>query len=134
LLKAALSDRSPGSSVPVWAADELCETGDPRALGPALDSINHVWGQQAGPQKSLCEARVDLLSTYPDRLQAYSHALWESRFDTDVKVWAVLGLARLHTPEATAELESYATFLDGLGDAGSSLRGTVDNVLGNPPR
>jgi len=134
LLKAALSDRSAGSSVPSWAADELCETGDPRALRPALDSIDQVWGPQAGPQKRLCERKVELLSAYPNRPQAYRHALWDSRFEDEVKVWALLGLARLRTPDATAELESYATFLEGVGDAGSSLRVAVANALGKPPR
>ena len=46
----------------------------------------------------------------------------------------MLGLARLHTPEATAELENYATFLDGLGDPDLSLKATVTDVLGNKPR
>ena len=134
LLKAALSDRTAGASVPAWAVGELCETGDPRVLGPAREAIDDLWGEEAGPKKRLCEQKVNLLSTYPDRLQAYTHALWDSRFDDETKVWAVLGLARLHTPEATAELESYATFLDGLADVHLSLKATVADVLGNPPR
>jgi hypothetical protein len=134
LLKSALSDRTAGASVPAWAVGELCETGNPRVLGPARKAINDLWGEQAGPKRRLCEQRADLLSTHPNHLQAYSHAIWDSRFDDEVKVWAVLRLARLQTPEATAELESCATFLEGAGDAGSSLRATVANALGKPPR
>ncbi len=42
LLKAALSDRTAGASVPAWAMGELCETGDPRLLGPAREAINDL--------------------------------------------------------------------------------------------
>lgn len=135
LLKAALSDRTDGASVPAWAVGELCETGDTRVLGPAREAINDLWGEQAGPKNTLCEKKVELLSTYPNhRIQAYHHALWDSRFDNEMKVWAVLGMAALHTPEATADLESYATFLDSVSDEGSSLKVAVANALGTPPK
>lgn len=135
LLKAALSDRTAGASVPVWAVGELCETGDTRVLGPAREAINDLWGEQAGPKNKLCEEKVQLLSTYPGpRIQAYHHALWDSRSDNEMKVWAVLGMAALHTPEATAELETYATFLDSVPDDGSSLKVVVANALGTLPK
>ena len=135
LLKAALSDRTAGASVAAWAVDELCETGDTRVLGPAREAINDLWGEQAGPKNTLCEEKVELLSAYPNhRTQAYHHALWDSRFDNEIKVWAVLGLAALHTPEATAELESYAKFIDAVTNVDLSLKATVNDVLGNKPR
>ena len=107
--------------------------GDPRVLAPARASIDQ-WSGDPNPQKRLCEEKVELLSTYPKRVQAYHHALWDSRFDNETKVWAVVGLARLHTPEAKSELESYASFLDAAADLDSPLKVTVANALGNPPR
>jgi hypothetical protein len=114
LLKEALMDQFDGLiewRVQDWAGSELANMGAKEAMPQIIESIQRREPPERAPEIiRFQQAKIDILSRYPGRMEALTYAL--ASLDTDkqhkIKLWAITELAKVRSQESVNTLVSYA--------------------------
>ena len=115
--------RSPAAS---WAVEELCDRGALVALPEIQQSIRRRSpGQRGDDEIRFCEARIQVLLRYPDRMKALGSVLRLDTASEDERLvrWAISQLASMHSANADAELDKFANGIDKLPRESAMQRG-----------
>jgi hypothetical protein len=107
-LEGIATDRAPATH---WAVEQLCNSGALASRGIVQQSIRRSWPDKYGEdQIRFCEARMQVVSRYPDRAKALGSVLSvENIVDDDRLIrWAIYQLAEVDSPDATAVLDRFA--------------------------
>jgi hypothetical protein len=113
LLKQALTDRFDGLiawGVQAWTGSELANMGVKDAMPDIILSIR----RREPPNRAegliqLHQAKIDIMNTYPTRLDALVYALASPDTNTrhEIKMWAISELGKLRTKESISALITY---------------------------
>jgi hypothetical protein len=106
-----------------WAIDELCNSNSQASL-PVIRKSIHKWNPfpDGDAEIAFCEARMQVLSRVPKRVEALSSALRVDDGSSDPKLarWAAYQLVELGSPEADRELKVFALRVAALPDGSQS--------------
>lgn len=107
-----LQGQKSDGAVEGWAVDQLCDRGALGALPVIQQSIRKLLSGQSGADEiQFCEARIHVLFSEPDRSKALGSVLSvdNGAEDTRLAWWAINQLASMHSPNADAELDRFAS-------------------------
>jgi hypothetical protein len=123
-----------------WAVNQLCDGGASKSIAIIQRSIRESWsGQRGEDQIRFCEARMQVVSSYPDRVKALASVLSAENGPEDDRLvrWAISQLAGMHTPNADAELNRFALEIGRLPTSSSPqqrfsiFKQEIDHILGS---
>lgn len=106
-----------GGYVASFAEDELCIMGSLPSLPLIAKSMRRRNPDQYGEEQvRFAEARIRVVISDPDPVKALANALKITSNEDDVRLiqWAVTRLKLMHTPEADAQLDRYASAIEKL--------------------
>ena len=116
----------PDSRGPVshWAVNWLCDNGALPSLAVIQQSIRAGWSGQRGEDEiRFCEARLQVIARYSDRVKALGSLLTrDNAEDERLLLWAIYQLAALRLKDADTELNRFATEIGSLPDTSAQKR------------
>jgi hypothetical protein len=123
-LESAVAEHGGRGVASYWAVSRLCDDGALASLPIIQQSLRAGWsGQYGEDQIRFCEARMQVVSRYPDRVRALGSVLSVEDGTEDDRLvrWAIYQLVEMRTPSADAELNRFASEIGSL-PVGSPLQ------------
>jgi hypothetical protein len=113
-----------------WAVEELCNSGSRLSIGIIHEAIrSRSNGQRDEDEIRFCEARINIVTRYPDRAKAIGSVLTTvAPVDDRLLWWAIRQLVGMHDSQADAELDRFSREVEKLGPGYQRLRVFAEEI------
>lgn len=104
-------DAISNSAIGHWAVEQLCDRGSMGSIPAIQRSLRYMWTGARGEEEiAYCEARIQILSSNPDRAKALGSILRMDNAEVSDRLtrWAIFQLDSMNSPTADAELDRFS--------------------------